>query len=482
VSKNGSRYDAVIIGAGVGGLICGCYLAKNGMKVLIIEKNSSAGGYCSNIKKNSFNFNLTTFSLGSLGEGGVLNKILFGDLNLKNRLPIGKDRSSTTIVTEDGSFDFGLEYDTALGKLGKIFPDQSNAVRSFFKSIVCSDPAELYLKYKDSSFGKVLDQSFSNERLRKFFTIPCGNYGYSPRKISAFSALIYYKNLILDGSYHIIGGAEKLAGVLSDEFKRMGGIILFHAQVAKILIKTGDHIEGVVLKDGTKIEAAYLVACCDAREVLLKLIGKDKLNNQIVKLIKALKISSSAFIVYLGLKKEVDACKARNVWFCTKYDTEEIFSDYAKYSKDPGYMLINFSSSAKDELTDQVSVCSSAPFMTLRYWEENKESLAQKLIEKTDSLLGNLSRNIDTQLVTTPIDLYDHTLNYRGAMRGWASTPKQSKSRLIPQAALFKNLFLAGQWATHEFGQGSIPATSFSAHRVATTILKKREQFGGSDL
>ncbi len=117
------------------------------MKVLIIEKNRSAGGYCSSIKKNSFNFNLTTFNLGSLGEGGVLNKILFGDLNLKSRLSIVTDQISNTIITEDGCFDLGSEYDGIIGKLGKLFPDQGNALRSFFKLIVCSDPMDLYFKY-----------------------------------------------------------------------------------------------------------------------------------------------------------------------------------------------------------------------------------------------------------------------------------------------------------------------------------------------
>lgn len=40
------KYDIVVIGAGIGGLVSGCYLAKTGYKVLIIEKNNFVGGYC----------------------------------------------------------------------------------------------------------------------------------------------------------------------------------------------------------------------------------------------------------------------------------------------------------------------------------------------------------------------------------------------------------------------------------------------------
>ena len=40
------QYDVIIIGAGIGGLVCGCYLAKAGLKVLIVEQHNKAGGYC----------------------------------------------------------------------------------------------------------------------------------------------------------------------------------------------------------------------------------------------------------------------------------------------------------------------------------------------------------------------------------------------------------------------------------------------------
>ena len=42
-----NKYDVIIIGAGIGGLIAGCNLSKNGMKVLIVEKNDRVGGCCS---------------------------------------------------------------------------------------------------------------------------------------------------------------------------------------------------------------------------------------------------------------------------------------------------------------------------------------------------------------------------------------------------------------------------------------------------
>ena len=54
--KIDNKYDVIIIGAGIGGLVCGCYLVKAGLKVLIVEKHYQVGGYCTSFKRKGFTF------------------------------------------------------------------------------------------------------------------------------------------------------------------------------------------------------------------------------------------------------------------------------------------------------------------------------------------------------------------------------------------------------------------------------------------
>ena len=49
-----NKYDVIIIGAGIGGLTCGCYLAKAGLKVLIIEQHNKPGGYCTSFERKGY--------------------------------------------------------------------------------------------------------------------------------------------------------------------------------------------------------------------------------------------------------------------------------------------------------------------------------------------------------------------------------------------------------------------------------------------
>jgi phytoene desaturase len=93
-------YDAIIIGAGISGIVCGCYLAKAGMKTLILEKNTKPGGYCTSFNRGDFHFDACVHSLGSLREGGNI-RIILKELGLEERLRIKRYDPSDIIIAPD---------------------------------------------------------------------------------------------------------------------------------------------------------------------------------------------------------------------------------------------------------------------------------------------------------------------------------------------------------------------------------------------
>lgn len=98
-------YDAVIIGAGISGLVCGCFLAKAGMKVLIAEQHFKPGGYCTSFKRNGFTFDAAAHSFGSYRAGGIMNKVL-EDLNLSDRIKIKRYDPSDIIISPRSQVSF----------------------------------------------------------------------------------------------------------------------------------------------------------------------------------------------------------------------------------------------------------------------------------------------------------------------------------------------------------------------------------------
>ncbi|MCX7794534.1 MAG: FAD-dependent oxidoreductase, partial [Thermodesulfovibrionales bacterium] len=94
-----SKYDAIIIGAGIGGLVCGCYLAKAGMKVLICEQHSKPGGYCTSFKRHGFTFDAAAHAIGGFVNGYM--KKIFQDLQLT--IELKKTDPSDIIILPDKS-------------------------------------------------------------------------------------------------------------------------------------------------------------------------------------------------------------------------------------------------------------------------------------------------------------------------------------------------------------------------------------------
>ena len=67
-----SSYDAVVVGAGVGGLVCANLLARSGARVLLVEQHYMVGGYCSTFRRAGYTFDAATLLAGELSMGAAI--------------------------------------------------------------------------------------------------------------------------------------------------------------------------------------------------------------------------------------------------------------------------------------------------------------------------------------------------------------------------------------------------------------------------
>jgi all-trans-retinol 13,14-reductase len=81
------RWDAIVIGSGLGGLTSAAYLASNGLRTLVLEQYDTAGG-SSHVfrRKHSFEFDVGVHYLGDCGPDGLIPAILRG-VDLRERRP-----------------------------------------------------------------------------------------------------------------------------------------------------------------------------------------------------------------------------------------------------------------------------------------------------------------------------------------------------------------------------------------------------------
>ena len=456
-------YDVVIIGAGISGLVCGCYLARAGMKTLIVEKNANPGGYCTSFKRGGFYFDACAHSMGSLGEDGNITKVL-RELDLDGRLNVERQDPSDIIIAPDRKIHFWNDLNRTVKEFQDGFPAESSNIESFFDFLKNCHGTD-YIPLRKITFQSLLDKYFSDNKLKTVLSFPImGNTGFPVLELSAFTAVTVYKEFLLDGGYCSVGGMQEFPDLLLNKFKEMGGEVSLASTVKEIRSK-GNIVEGIVLK-GDFISAKYVVSNADARETFLDMIESDAIPDDFSNVLDNLVPSLSMFILYLGIDGDFDGLPvgSSSLWFLPHYDMDDMMAKAKKGDIDNlDWFLLKVSEDRKSVLRFV-----NSPYMNKDYWKANKSRLIDLFIKKTEQLVPNLSKHIVFKDAATPNTLSRWTNNYMGAAYGWASIPSQSFVEGLSKRTIFSNLYLTGHWTTRFQG---IPGVVYLGRDTANTII-----------
>jgi len=466
--QNSGQYDAVIIGAGIGGLVCGCYLAKAGMKVLIAEQHHKPGGYCTSFKRQGFTFDAGPHCFGSYREGGVTRKIL-RDLAIDKRLEIMRSDPQDMMITPHYRISFWNDVNKTINGLQETFPKEAGQIVKFLQLILCSDPKS-FAALRSVSFKQVLDNYFQDEHLKVILSFPFfGISGLPSYLLSAFVGAKLFSEFLLDGGYYPAGGMQTLPDSLSERFKELGGDIKFSSRVRKIIVREHKAC-GVVLNSGEVILSGKVVSNCDARQTFLTLIGTEKIEKEFVEELKQMRPSLSNFIIYLGLDRQYspDLRPGTFYYFARHYDLEKTYKSLLKNDiQGYGGCMLRISQDASTIYSGM-----PAPYRTKTYWLKNKTEIMETLIEQMDkNILPGISRHILFKDAATPHTLNRYTSNYKGASFGWAGIPAQFAVPGFRKPKFIQDLYLSGHWSTLGVG---VSGTAYVGYDTAMMILKEK--------
>jgi phytoene dehydrogenase-like protein len=464
------KYDVIIIGAGLGGLVCGCYLAKAGMKVLIMEQHHKPGGYCTSFKRKDLTFDAAAHSFGSYRENGNMRRVLRA-LDLDKSLKIKRYVPSDIVISPDFRITFWADLEKTIKELQHAFPHEAKNIQRFIQYLVTANPVD-FAALRKKTFKDLLDQFLSDRRLKAILSVPIfGNGALPPSLISAFTGSKIFTEFILDGGYYPEGGMQTLPDVLANKFIESGGDLKLSSLIKKIMVKDNT-VTGVIVERKGFIPCKCVVSNCDARQTFFKLLGRKVVDKQILKKIDGMVPSLSTFILYLAIDKPFKGLPkpGTNVWFLPGYDYLEkayLFAQKGDIDNVKGFM-VRFSPDKKTILAFV-----NAPFKNKKYWENNKDNLSKSFVDRIETYaIPSLSKHLIYRETATPNTLYRYTLNYKGAAYGWASSPSQLFTPELRQITSIKNLYLTGHWTTHTQG---IPGVAYMGIDTAKLILRKEK-------
>ena len=465
------NYDAVIIGAGIGGLVCGCYLAKAGLKVLIAEQHFKPGGYCSSFTRGGFTFDAAAHSFGAYRENGIVRRV-FNDLDVAERLTVVRADPSDVVITRDCKVSFWSDHEKTVRDFQYAFPAEHNNIANFF-CFMRNPELSFFARSRQRTFMDLLASFFKDERLKAIIALPVyGNSGTSPLAMSAVMGSQVFTEFLLDGGYYPGYHVQSLPDTLSQVFLELEGTLLLSSPVKKIRIDDG-HVKGIVLNSGDVITSRYVISNCDAKKTFFEMIGTQLLPEDFSRTLESMTPSLSAFILYLGIDHSFDGLlePGTNFWFLSHYNFDHLhaISELGILKNTVGYLM--HVSYDRKTLTAFINV----PYMNVRFWDKYKKIMTSAFIEKMEAdAIPDLSNHVVYADAATPVTLRRYTMNHDGATFGWAITPSQVGLPYMRKPSFLRGLYLTGHWVTRGLG---ISGVTHVAYDTARMILRKEKRF-----
>jgi len=223
-----SRYDAIVIGAGIGGLVCANLLARGGMKVLLLEKHYVLGGFCSSFRRKGFLFDAATHFYPLLGNPQTLTGKVLRELDIPTEW-VKMDPVDQFHFPGDRPFAVPADFADYIRLLKNRFPHQAQAVDSYFAELrqaymygllhyfkgVSNDYVE---RFEHCTMTDKLDQHFTDPHLKALLIADTPHWGSLPSRTSfIFDAMLRLSYFL--GNYYPKGSSQQFADDLGQASK-----------------------------------------------------------------------------------------------------------------------------------------------------------------------------------------------------------------------------------------------------------------------
>jgi phytoene desaturase len=485
--------NAIIIGAGLGGLSAAIRLAKKDFSVIVLEKNETVGGKINIVEAGGYKFD-TGASLLTMRH--VLEELfVYAGKRLEDYLEIVALEPICRYFWTDGTrFDASqnlqkteseierMETRAEVENFRKFLADAKRkfevSKKTFLAHSLNDLPSLLRPKYLRDllaiSSTRTLDAHvksyFRSPKLRQLFNRFATYNGSSPFQVPATFALIPYVEFGL-GAWYPKGGMYEIPKALATLASELNVEIKTGCEVEKILVRDKKAV-GVRLENGDELKSDFVIANSDAVETYRNLLEAKN------KRIENLEPSCSGFVLLLGTKRRFPALAHHNIFFSDDYRAEfdAIFKDLRPAPNPTVYVCAATRTDATQapEGCENLFVLINAPYTSAQtVWEKEKRAYRDLIIKKLENFgLDNLENSLEFEQIITPEDFEKKYRANRGSIYGVSSNGIFSAFLRPPNKARgVRNLYFVGG-ATHP--GGGIPLVLISGKLTADLIITEK--------
>ena len=269
-------YDAVVIGAGNGGLTAAAKLSQEGLNVLLLERHNIPGGAATSFCRGRFEFEVALHQLSGLGtpEKPGLLRLQLDKLGVMEDLEFVEISDLYHVATADGfRITLKTNREETIAVLNEKFPHEKDAIKRYFElmasyandmigAFIFRDPEPSREKYPNlyqyalRNSKEILDDYFSDPLLKAVLSAYWGYIGVPPTRLAfAYLAMILFQYLEFK-PFHVKGGSQAISNAILNRFISNGGTARFNCGAKKIIVDDGQ-IRGVVTDDGDEVGSQH---------------------------------------------------------------------------------------------------------------------------------------------------------------------------------------------------------------------------------
>ena len=477
-----AEYDAIIIGAGIGGLIVANLLALSGVKTLLVEQHYVVGGYCSAFSRKGYQFDAASHFYPLLGNENSMSGKLLKELGVPTTW-IKMDPVDHFHFPDGSRYSVPAEFDRYLSELKTMFPEEQKNLDVFFDEV-----RKLYLlgllvyfkgndtqrldKYRHLTLQDALNRYFVSEKLKLLLTADCPHWGSPPSRISyVFDSMLRLSYFL--GNYYPEGGSQTFADDLASQFQMRGGDVFLRAQVNRIMVKK-DKVEGIELELGPKnnrryarIKSPTVVSNADMTQTVTKLVGVEIFGKEYVDRLAGLRKSYPCYLMHLGLKhtSQQELIDVQG-YHWRQWDPEDFGTTALKFKL---FVPTMFDPKVAPD-GNQIVIIQKVMYVdydSVNDWAAHKEEIDRMVNNSLEELIPDFETRVEVRMSASARTSYGYTLNEGGAMLGWEMSPDQLGVDRPGVAGPLSGLYFTGHWTQPG---GGITPVIVSAMSVAELI------------
>jgi phytoene dehydrogenase-like protein len=515
------RWDAIVIGSGIGGLAAAAlFSVEAGKKVLVLERHYTAGGYTHSFHRPGYQWDVGVHYIGEVHDPASQVRRVFDYMTDRQlawaRMPDVYDR----MVFADRSYDFVAGLDQFRGHMKQYFPRDAAAIDRYIAAVLVAatssgayfaekaiprPAARLagglmrrgFLRWASRTTADVLASITDNRELIGVLAGQWGDYGLPPAQ-SSFGVHAIIAAHYFGGASYPIGGAARIADTIAPLIQRHGGDIVVSADVAQVILER-NQAAGVRMADGRELRAPLVISDAGAHNTFARLIAQPNAAvAPVLEELRGIPPSMAHLSLYVGVKQTAAqlGLAGTNLWIHESYDHD---ANVARSAADPDapfpMLFISFPSAKDPEFAQQhpgratLEVVTMAPYDWFTHWEDTrwkhragdydafKQQLAARLQAALERHVPQVRGKIDYAELSTPLSTR-HFMNYQhGEAYGLSATPARFRLRCLAPRTPIRNMYLTGQdvvslGVTGALMGGVITASAVLGRNLVSKITK----------